>query len=50
MTIQIKKVETKKELKTFVRFANRMYKGNKYYVPAMPMDEINTLDPKKNAA
>ena len=50
MTLQIKKVSTKKELNTFVRFANRLYKGNKYYVPAMPMDEINTLDPTKNAA
>ena len=50
MTILIKKVTTKKELKTFARFANRMYKGNKYYVPAMPIDEINTLDPAKNAA
>ena len=50
MTLQIKKVSTRKELKVFVRFANKMYKGNKYYVPAMPMDELNTLDPAKNAA
>lgn len=50
MTLQIKKVSTRKELKVFVRFANKMYKGNKYYVPAMPMDELNTLDPSKNAA
>ena len=50
MTLEIRKVTTKKELKIFVRFANNMYKGNKCYVPAMPMDEINTLDPTKNAA
>lgn len=50
MTLQIKTVSTRKELKVFVRFANKMYKGNKYYVPAMPMDELNTLDPAKNAA
>ena len=50
MTLQIKKVTTRKELDVFVRFANKMYEGNKYYVPAMPMDEINTLDPTKNAA
>ena len=50
MSLQIKKVSTKRELNIFVRFANRLYKGNKYYVPAMPMDEINTLDPSKNAA
>ena len=50
MSLLIKKVSTKRELNIFVRFANRLYKGNKYYVPAMPMDEINTLDPSKNAA
>ena len=27
-----------------------MYKGNKYYVPALVMDELNTLDRNKNAA
>ena len=41
MTVQIKKVETKKELKTFVRFANKLYKGNKYYVPSLPADDIS---------
>ena len=30
MSVQIKKVETKSDLKTFVRFANKLYKGNKY--------------------
>ena len=50
MSIQIKTVNTRKELKTFVRFANKMYKGNKYYVPALIMDELNTLDKNKNGA
>ena len=50
MSIQIRKVSSKKELKTFVRFANRLYKGNKYYVPSMPMDDINTFTPEKNGA
>ena len=50
MAITIKPVETRKELKTFARFANKMYKGNKYYVPALVMDELNTLDKTKNAA
>ncbi len=50
MSIQIRKVSSKKELKTFVRFANRLYKGNKYYVPSMPMDDMNTFTPKKNGA
>ena len=50
MTVTIKPVETRKELKIFARFANKMYKGNKYYVPALVMDELNTLDKTKNAA
>lgn len=50
MAIHIKTVTTRKDLKTFVRFANRLYKGNRYYVPSMPFDDMNTLDPKKNGA
>ena len=48
MPIQIKAVDSKKELKTFVRFANNMYKDNKYYVPAIVFDELSTFDKKKN--
>ena len=50
MPVQIKPVSTGKEMSTFVRFGNRLYKGNKYYVPSMPMDDLNTLNPKKNGA
>ncbi len=50
MTVQIKTVKTKSELKTFVRFANKLYKGNKYYVPSMPMDDMNTFNKDKNGA
>ena len=50
MTVQIKPVSSKKEMKIFVRFGNRLYKGNKYYVPSMPMDDLNTFNPKKNGA
>lgn len=50
MTVQIKPVSSQKEMKIFVRFGNRLYKGNKYYVPSMPMDDLNTFNPKKNGA
>lgn len=50
MTVQVKTVTTKKELKTFVRFGNRLYKGNKYYVPSMPFDDLNTFNKEKNGA
>lgn len=50
MSITIHKVESKKDMLTFVSFANNLYKGHPCYVPAMIADEIATLDPKKNAA
>ena len=50
MPVQIKAVNSKKELKIFVRFANDMYKGNNYYVPAIVFDELSTFDKNKNGA
>lgn len=50
MSVQIKVVETKKDFKTFARFANKLYKGNRYYVPSMPLDDLATFDKTKNAA
>ncbi len=50
MSVQIKTVTSKKDLKTFVRFANKLYEGNKYYVPSMPFDDMDTFNPKENGA
>ena len=50
MSVEIKTVTTKKDFKVFVRFANKLYKGNRYYVPSMPFDDLNTFDKKKNGA
>ena len=50
MSVIIKTVSNKRELKTFVRFANKLYKGNEYYVPSMPLDDMNTLTKEGNAA
>ena len=50
MSVEIKKVSSKKDLKIFVRFANRMYKGNPYYVPSMPFDDMATFDEGHNGA
>ena len=50
MSIQIKIVSSRGEMKTFARFGNRLYKGNKYYVPSMPFDDLNTFDKDKNGA
>ena len=50
MSVTIKTVSSRKDFKTFARFANRLYKGNRYYVPSMPMDDLSTFSKEKNAA
>ena len=48
--IEIKKVESKKDLKTFIDFHYDFYEGNEYDVPNLFSDEMNTLSKDKNAA
>lgn len=48
--VEIREVMTQRDLKRFVDFPSKLYKGNPYFVPAMRMDEINTLRPEKNPA
>ena len=50
MPVKIIKVSDRSQLKLFATFANRLYKGNPYYVPAMPPDEMITLGKDSNAA
>lgn len=50
MAILIKAVTSRKDLKIFARFANNLYKGNHFYVPSMPWDDLNTFDKEKNGA
>lgn len=50
MSVTIKKVESGRDFKVFARFANKLYKGNKYYVPALVFDELGTFDKNKNGA
>ena len=49
-SVQIKKVETKKDLKAFIEFHYDLYEGNKYDVPNLFSDDLNTLSKDKNAA
>ena len=48
--IKIRKVGTKEELKTFIDFHYDLYKGNKYDVPNLFSDDMNTLSKDRNAA
>ena len=50
MSVEIKKVTTKSELKRFIRFNYEFYKGTPYSVPDLYDDMLNTFSPKKNAA
>ena len=51
MAVDIKIIaKEKKQLKEFVNFGVNFYKGNKYFVPPLPTDDINTLSPDKNPA
>jgi len=48
--IELKPVNSKKDLKRFIAFQNQLYKGNKFWCPQMRMDEMNTLSRDKNPA
>ena len=48
--IEIRKVENKKDLKTFIDFHYDLYEGNEYDVPNLFSDEMNTLSKDRNAA
>lgn len=48
--IEIKKVESKKDLKTFIDFHYDLYEGNEYDVPNLFSDDMNTLSKDRNAA
>lgn len=50
MSVEIKKVTTKSDLKRFIRFNYEFYKDNPYSVPDLYDDMVNTFSPKKNAA
>jgi len=48
--ITIKEALTKKEMTAFVKFPFSLYKDNKYWVPPLIADEIESFDKTKNPA
>ena len=46
--ITLKEVNTKKDLKTFVKFPFKLYKDSKYWVPPIIRQEIKTFNKKEN--
>lgn len=50
MALTLRRVESARDLRTFIAFPSRLFHRNPYYVPALRMDDLNTLDPRRNAA
>lgn len=49
--IEVKQIEpTRSNLRKFTEFQIDLYKGNKYFVPPLVSDDVNTLDSKVNPA
>lgn len=46
--VQIRKVTTKNDLKSFINFPYNLYKGDNLYVPDLRIVQRETLDKKKN--
>lgn len=50
MSVVIKKVTSRRELKDFIDFPESLYRDCKYYVPQLIFDQVNTLSPDRNPA
>lgn len=46
--VTLKEVKTKKDLKAFVKFPFKLYKGSKYWVPPIISQEMKTFDRNEN--
>ena len=50
MTVSIVKVQSRKQLRDFISFPEKLYADNPYWVPALRGDEFDTFDRKNNGA
>ena len=50
MSVEIRKVSTKKELDAFIQFHYDLYRNNAYDAPNLYSDELHTLSKDRNAA
>ena len=48
MSVTIKAVKSRRDLRKFITFPLKLYKGCPYYVPNLYSDDISTLDMSKN--
>ena len=50
MSVDLREVETLRELRTFVTYPLALYRGNPYYVPTLIQDDMHTLRRDRNPA
>jgi hypothetical protein len=50
MSLEIREVRSKKDLKTFIRLPAKIHAGQRQWVPPVYMDERKYFDPEKNKA
>ena len=48
MSVVIKTVQSRKDLRAFVKFPLELYKDCPFYVPGLYLDELSALDPARN--
>lgn len=48
MSITVKRISNKKDIKKFVKFPMDLYKGNEFFVPSIIKDEMSNFDPELN--
>ena len=48
--IEIKHITKRSDIKKFINFQLKLYKGNAFYVPPIILDEIDYLQKEKNPA
>ncbi len=49
-SVTIKEINSKSDLKKFIRFPEKLYADNSNYVPVLRTEELKTLSPDKNPA
>ena len=50
MSVEIRQVNSRRDLRKFVTFPEKLYHDSPYYVPPLEFDQMDTLDQKKGAA
>lgn len=50
MSVDVKQVLNRRDLRRFVNFPDSLYKNNPYYVPPLVFDQMDTLDQEHGAA